>query len=181
MARHGDNAAEWRLDTGRLVLRRVTLDDADLMFAVWNDPAFVRNVGDRGIRTIDQAREAVRAGPLKLYEHHGFGPCAMVLKASGKRIGICGLFQRDNLDRPDIGFAVLPGYRGQGYAGEAALAVLAHARDDLALNHICAIVAPGNAPSIALVERLGLEFKGMITMPGEDKAVRLYNISLDRT
>ena len=175
-----DNAAEWRLDTDRLFLRRVTLDDTDLMLAIWTDPAFMRNVGDRGIHTMEEAREAMRAGPLKLYEDHGFGPYAMVLRTSGTRIGICGLFQRDNLDRPDIGFAVLPDYCSNGYAGEAALAVLDHARDDLALRHISAIVSPGNAPSIALIERIGLEFEGMITMPGEDEAICLYGMSLDR-
>mgnify|MGYP001822053562 CR=1 FL=1 len=173
-------AGDWQLETGRLILRRVTVDDADLMLAVWNDPAFVRHVGDRSIRTIDEAREAVRAGPLKLYEDYGFGPCAMVLRTNGTRIGICGLFQRDNLDLPDIGFAVLPDYCGQGYAREAALAVLAHARDDLALRRIGAIVAPGNAPSIRLLERIGLEFEGMITMPGEEEAICLYGMSLDR-
>lgn len=175
-----DTAAGWRLVTGRLVLRRVTADDADLMLAVWNDPAFVRNVGDRGIRTIDDAREAVRAGPLKLYRDYGFGPYAMVLKASNARIGICGLFRRENLDRPDIGFAVLPDYCGRGYAREAARAVLAHARDDLALRRISAIVAPGNAPSIGLLESIGLEYEGMITMPGEEEAICLYGMRLDR-
>ena len=174
------NAREWRLVTDRLILRRVTLDDADLMFAVWTDPAFVRNVGDRGIRTIDDAREAVRAGPLKLYEDYGFGPYAMVLRKNNTRIGICGLFQRENLERPDIGFAVLPDYCGQGYAGEASLAVLAHARDDLELRRISAIVAPGNAPSIRLLEKIGLAYEGMITMPGEEEAICLYGMSLDR-
>jgi RimJ/RimL family protein N-acetyltransferase len=173
-------AGDWQLETRRLILRRVTLDDADLMLAVWTDPAFVRNVGDRGIRSIDDAREAVRTGPLKLYADYGFGPYAMVLKTNGTRIGICGLFQRDNLDRPDIGFAVLPDYCGQGYAGEASLAVLAHARDDLALHRISAIVSPGNAPSIRLLERIGLEYEGMITMPRESEAICLYGMSLDR-
>ena len=180
MSKPDDISAGWQLETDRLFLRRVTLDDIDLMLAVWNDPAFVRNVGDRGIRSVEDAREAMHAGPLKLYADHGFGPYAMVLKSDGTRIGICGLFQRPNLDRPDIGFAVLPDYCRKGYAGEAARAVLAHARDDLALRSLCAIVSPGNTPSIALIERLGLEFEGMITMPGETDAICLYGTSLDR-
>jgi ribosomal-protein-alanine N-acetyltransferase len=118
---------------------------------------------------------------LKLYEDYGFGPYAMVLKTEGTRIGVCGLFQRPNLDRPDIGFAVLPEYCRKGYAGEAAFAVLAHAREDLGLRRLSAIVSPGNAPSIALIERLGLDFEGMITMPGEDEAICLYGISLEGT
>lgn len=170
----------WRLETNRLYLRRLTLDDSDLMLAVWNDPAFVRHVGDRGIRTPEQAEAAMRSGPLRLYADHGFGPYAMVLKGEGTRVGICGLFRRDHLDHPDIGFAVLPKYCARGLAGEAARAVLVHARDELQLGELTAIVAPGNAPSIGLIEKLGLRFRRMITMPGEDTEICLYGMSLRR-
>jgi RimJ/RimL family protein N-acetyltransferase len=166
----------FRLETPRLVLRRVTLDDADLMLAVWNDPGFIRNVGDRGIRTIEQARAAMRAGALQLYADYGYGPYAVTTKADGERIGICGLFRRDNLEHPDIGFAILPDYRGRGLAEEAAVAVRDHAIDDLALETLTAIVSPDNAPSIALIEKLGLTFDRMITMPGDDEAIRLYRM-----
>lgn len=166
----------FRLETGRLVLRRLTLDDADLMLAVWNDRDFIEHVGDRGIRTLEQAREALQSGPLRLYADFGYGPYALTLKRDGTRIGICGLFRRDNLDHPDIGFAVLPVYRGRGFAEEAAIAVRDHARDDLGLRVLTAIVAPDNARSIALIERLGLTFDSMITMPGDGKAVCLYRM-----
>ena len=166
--------SDWRLETERLFLRQVTLDDADLMLAIWNDAAFVRNVGDRGIRTLAQARAAVQSGPLQLYEDYGYGPFAMVRKSDGARAGICGLFRRDFLDHPDIGFALLPDYRGQGFAGEASAAVIKHARRDLGLEQVAAIVSPGNAPSIALIEKLGLSFSGMITMPGDDDQTCLY-------
>jgi RimJ/RimL family protein N-acetyltransferase len=168
----------WRLETERLYLRRVTVDDADLMMAIWNDPDFVRHVGDRGIRTIEQAREAVRAGPLQLYADYGYGPYALVQKSDGVRVGICGIFRRENLEHPDIGFALLPEYCGTGLASEAASAVLAHARHDLDLDVITAIVSPENAPSIALIRKLGLEFSGMITMPGDDKEICLYRAEL---
>jgi RimJ/RimL family protein N-acetyltransferase len=167
---------EFRLETERLVLRRVTLDDADLMLAVWNDPGFVRNVGDRGVRTLEQARKAMRSGALQLYADYGYGPYAVTLKSDGERIGICGLFKRDNLEHADIGFAMLPGYRGQGFAAEAAFAVRDHAFDDLALEALTAIVSPENAPSIALIEKLGLAFDRMITMPGDEQAIRLYQM-----
>ena len=168
----------WQLETERLHLRRVTLDDAQFMLEIWNDPAFVRNVGDRGVRTVEQAHEAMRSGALKLYADHGYGPYAMVLKSDGRRIGICGLFKRDSLDHPDIGFSVLPDFCGQGYAGEAAFAVLAHARDDLGIPTLTAIVSPGNAPSIGLIEKLGLSFVRMITMPGEEKMICLYSATI---
>jgi RimJ/RimL family protein N-acetyltransferase len=166
---------EWQLETERLYLRRVTLDDADLLLAVWNDPAFMEHVGDRGVRTTEEAEEAMRAGALKLYADYGYGPYAMVRRDDGVRMGICGLFKRDNLDYPDIGFGVLPEFCGKGYAGEAAFAVLAHARDDLRIKELTAIVSPGNAPSIGLIEKLGLMFVGMITMPGDDEEICLYS------
>jgi RimJ/RimL family protein N-acetyltransferase len=166
---------EWQLETERLYLRRVTLDDADLLLAVWNDPAFIEHVGDRGVRTVEEAAEAMKVGALKLYLDHGYGPYAMVRKDDGVRMGICGLFKRDNLDYPDIGFGVLPEFCGNGYAGEAAFAVLAHARDDLQIEKLTAIVSPGNAASIGLIKKLGLVLAGMITMPGDDEEICLYS------
>ena len=165
----------WLLETERLYLRRVTLDDADLLLAVWNDPAFIEHVGDRGIRTREEAVAAMQAGALQLYADYGYGPYAMVRRDDGVRMGICGLFKRENLDYPDIGFGVLPEFCGQGYAGEAAFAVLAHARDDLRSEELTAIVSPGNAASIGLIEKLGLGFVEMITMPGDDEAICLYS------
>ena len=172
--------SDWQLETERLRLRRITLDDADLMLAIWNDPAFIRNVGDREVRTMDQARAALEAGPMKLYADYGYGPYAMVLKSGGTRIGICGLFKRSNIEHPDIGFAALPDYCGQRYTGEAARAVVEHARDELGLAALTAIVSPGNVASIGLIEKLGLSFSGMITMPGDDEAIRLYSMTLDK-
>ena len=171
---------EWQLETKRLYLRRVTLDDADLLLAVWNDPAFIEHVGDRGVRTTGEAEEAMKAGALKLYADYGYGPYAMVRRDDGVRMGICGLFKRDNLDYPDIGFGVLPEFCGKGYASEAAFAVLAHARDDLRIEELTAIVSPANAPSISLIEKLGLVFAGMITMPGDDEEICLYSRRLEQ-
>ncbi len=169
---------DWLIETDRLKLRAITIDDTELMLAVWNDPAFMRNVMDRGIRTPEEAREALQEGALKIFSDFGYGPYCMSLKSGGSMIGICGLFRRENLDDPDIGFAVLPDYCGQGYAGEAAAAVVAYARDDLGLGALTAIVSPGNAASIRLIEKLGLTFDSMITMPGEDDAICLYSMSL---
>ena len=169
-----------QLETARLFLRRITVDDVGLMLAVWNDPAFIRHVGDRGVRTEDEAREALDAGIFRLYREYGYGPFKMVRKDDAALLGICGLFKRENLEDPDIGFAVLPAYCGQGYAVEAARAVVAHARDDLRVRNLAAIVSSGNGASIRLIEKLGLTFSGMITMPGDDEAIRLYEMRLEQ-
>ena len=170
----------WQLETRRLFLRRITADDTGLMLAVWNDPAFIEHVGDRGVRTEIEARKELEAGALRLFAEYGYGPYKMIRKDDATAIGICGLFKRDNLDDPDIGFAVLPDYCGNGYAGEAARAVVAHARDDLGIRNLTAIVSSGNKASIGLIEKLGLTFSTMITMPGEDEAIRLYEMALDQ-
>lgn len=168
----------WLLQTERLFLQRVTPADAALMLAVWNDPAFMHFVGDRGIRTEEQALAAMQAGAFRLYREFGYGPYALSLKEDGRQVGICGLFRREHLEHPDIGFALLPEFCGRGYAYEASVAVLAHARDDLGITTLTAIVSPQNAASIALIEKLGLRFDRSITMPGDTEAISLYSIDL---
>lgn len=170
---------DWRLETARLRLRRLTLDDAGLMLAIWNDPAFVRYVGDRGIRTIEEAEAALQEGAFVLYEEYDYGPYCMSCKEDDALIGICGLFRRENLDDPDIGFAVLPDFCGQGFASEAAKAVVEHARNDLGIQYLTAIVSPENLASIGLIEKLGLRFERGITMPGEDQEICLYSMQLN--
>ncbi|NNC57490.1 MAG: GNAT family N-acetyltransferase [Woeseiaceae bacterium] len=170
--------AEWYIETERLVLRRLTLNDVGLMLSVWNDPAFMQHVGDRGIRTVEEAETALKEGALTLYQDYGYGPYCMSLKPDRRPIGICGLFRRDNLDDPDIGFAILPDYCGKGFASEAAHAVVTHARDDLGLRRLTAIVSPDNTASIGLIEKLGLTFDGGITMPGEEDEISLYSMRL---
>lgn len=168
--------SEWSFETERLRLRPVTTDDAGFMLTVWNDADFIRNVADRGIRTLDQAREAIRTGAEKLFADYGYGPYSLTLKSGGEMIGICGLFRRENLPDPDIGFSLLPGYRGKGYAGEAAIEMVRHAREDLGIKTLTALVSPTNRPSIGLIEKLGLRFERFITMPGDDTETSLYSM-----
>jgi len=169
-------AAELR--TARLGLHRLSGNDAALMLAIWNDPDFVRHVGDRGIRTLDEARAALRDGALRHWREHGYGPYRVSAAGSGEALGICGLFKRDNLDDPDIGYALLRAYRGQGYALEAALAVRDHARDRLRLPRLAAIVAPGHARSVRLLQKLGMRAAGRVRMPGEEQDLLLYAMRL---
>lgn len=166
------------LQTERLRLRWLELDDADLMLAIWNDPAFIRFVGDRGIRTLEEAREGLANGALDLYTRYGFGPYRISLKVDGKAIGICGLFRRDNLEDPDIGYGVLPDYCGKGYAYEAARVVMDYARTDTDLRRLVAIISPDNAASIGLIRKLGLRFERMHRMHDDEDEICIYGIEL---
>jgi RimJ/RimL family protein N-acetyltransferase len=164
------------LETERLQLRWLTEDDADLMLAIWNDPDFVRFVGDRGVRTLDEARDALRNGILQLYRDFGFGPYRLALSGSDEAMGICGLFKRDNLEYPDIGYGLLPAYCGSGYAFEAAQAVAEHAREHMKVAMLYAIVSAENTRSVHLLEKLGMVAGGPIRMPGEDADVILFSV-----
>ncbi len=166
-------------ETDRLVLETLSLDDADLMLAIWNDPDFHRFVGDRGIRTIDEAHEAMSAGVLKLYKDYGFGPYRLRTKDTGDDIGICGLFKREVLEHADIGYSVLPAYARKGYAFEAGQAVIKLARDQFQLPAIKAVISPINRPSIALAEKLGFAFERLVRLHEDDDEANLYHLDLE--
>ena len=168
-----------QLETKRLSLRWLTLDDAELMLAIWNDPTFIRYVGDRQILTIEAARVALEEGALKLFSDYGYGPFRVGMISDDTPVGVCGLFRRLGLDEPDIGFAILPEHWRKGLAYEAASAVIGHAKDDLHLARLTAIVSPENAASIALIEKLGLQFERMHQLPGDDDDVAVYGTKLD--
>ncbi|MDA0706528.1 MAG: GNAT family N-acetyltransferase [Proteobacteria bacterium] len=172
------SGADFKLPTPRLSLRWITLADAELMLAVWNDPTFIEYVGDRGLRSVEQAHEALRQGAFKLYEQYGYGPYRVALAADDTEIGICGLFRREGFDEPDIGYSILPAYCGRGYAFEAASAVLEYARATLGLTRVTAFIAPANAPSIGLAGKLGLRYERMARLPAEDADVGLYSVAL---
>jgi RimJ/RimL family protein N-acetyltransferase len=160
------------VETERLTLRRLTVDDAEFMLGALNEPSFLQFIGDRGVRTLDDARAYLLKGPLDMYERHGFGLFLVSLK-DGTPIGTCGLIQRDTLPDVDIGFAFLPGFWGQGYAYEAASAVLAYGRNDLGLRRIVAITAQDNRSSIRLLEKIGLTFERLIRLNGEGPEINL--------
>jgi len=166
------------LETERLSLRRVTRDDAGFMLAIWNDPAFIQHVGDRGIRTVDEALDAMQKGAFELYEKYGYGPYRVALKDCDTAVGLCGLFRREGLDEPDIGYAVLPDHCGKGYAYEASFAVIEYARNKLGLERLIAIISPGNEASIGLIRKLGLRFERMHQMPDDDE-VCVYGTALN--
>lgn len=163
----------FRLTTPRLHLRELNDADAAFILRLLNEPSFIDNIGDKGVRTLDDARAYIANGPAASYARHGFGLWAMVREADGALMGMSGLIQRDSLDDVDIGYALLPEFAGQGYALEAGQAVMRFARENLGLARVVAIVSPHNTASIRLLEKLGFGFERMIRMPGEDKDIKL--------
>lgn len=162
-------------ETARLRLRHLAETDAAFMLALLNEPAFHEHIGDRGVRTPEQARDYLRDAPIASYARHGYGLYA-VERQDGELIGICGLVKRDALPEPDIGFAFLAAHEGQGYAREAAQAVLDHARGVLGLANVLAIVTPANARSIRLLEKLGLQFQHNLRLSDDNEELRLFAI-----
>jgi RimJ/RimL family protein N-acetyltransferase len=162
------------MKTPRLAVRALTLADAPFIVALLNDPDFIRNIGDRGVRTDADAGEYLDAGPFASYTRHGFGLCAVTMAGTGEPLGICGLLQRDELPGPDIGFAFLPQYRAHGYAFEAASAVKADAHGRLGIRTLLAIVSPGNERSIRLLERLGFHREGTVRLRGDGHELDVF-------
>jgi len=141
--------------TDRLILRRLSPADAEFIFELVNDPDWLRYIGDRGVRTLDDARRYILQGPMAMYDARGYGLYCVVLRESGVPVGICGILKRDALEDVDIGFAFLPRFRSRGYAFEAAAATLEYGRQTLNLSRIVAIVSPENHVSRRLLEKLG--------------------------
>ena len=164
------------LETERLVLRRLTLNDAPFVVELLNEPSFLRFIGDRGVRDVQTARQYLLKGPIASYERFGFGLNLVFLKDSGDPIGICGLLKRDTLPDVDVGFALLPAHWRKGYAAESAAAILTHGRRALGLERIVAITSPDNVASIGLLEKIGLKFETLIRLGDDPREVGLFAI-----
>ncbi len=146
----------------------MTVADAPFILELLNDPDWLRYIGDKGVRTLDDARHYIESGPRAMYARFGFGLFVTELKGSGTPAGICGLIKRDNLEDVDIGFAFLPAFRGRGFAYEAAAAALEYGKRECGLQKIVAITSLDNDASGRLLERLGLRFERTIQFSGEE-------------
>jgi RimJ/RimL family protein N-acetyltransferase len=171
------------IQTARLSLRELSFGDAGFILELLNEPSFIRNIGDKGVRTLADARDYILQGPMDSYARNGFGlyaaclrPGALAGAAAGTPIGICGLVKREGLNDPDVGFAFLSRYRSKGFAVESAAAVLAHAKKALNLLRIVAITSPDNAPSIAVLEKIGLKFERTIRLVDHTPELKLFGL-----
>ena len=164
------------LETERLLLRQLSAEDAEFILALVNEPAFIQNIGDRGVRTLDDARSYILKGPVASYARNGFGLYLVVLKETNESIGMCGLVKRDGLDDVDIGYAFLPKFWSKGYAVESASAVKAYAKDVVGLKRMVAITTPANKASIRVLEKIGLRFEKMIRLSEDDVELKLFAV-----
>jgi RimJ/RimL family protein N-acetyltransferase len=162
------------LETNRLLIRRLDADDAAFILRLVTDPAWLRFIGDKGIRTLEDAREYIQNGPVTMNRRLGFGLYLVENQADGQPMGICGFIRRDGLDDVDLGFALLPEYRGQGYAFEAAAALMVYGASVLGLSRVAAITTPENDASAKLLEKLGFRFDRVIRLAPDAAETRLY-------
>jgi len=164
------------LETERLLLRQLSTEDAEFMLELLNDPSFIRNIGDRGVRTMSDACSYILNGPVDSYSKNGFGLYLVVFKETNESIGICGLIKRDSLEDVDLGYAFLPRFWSRGYAVESAKAVKAYAKDVIGLHRIVAITDPENKGSIRILEKIGFRFEKMVRLSDDDIELKLFAV-----
>ena len=167
------------LETERLFLRRFTVDDAPFILTLVNEPSFLRYIGDKQVRNLEDARQYILNGPVASYKRLNFGLCLVGLRDSHTPIGMCGLIKREELPDPDIGFAFLPEFWNKGFAFEAATAVLQDAGERLRLQRLLAITSLDNEASIKLLQRLGFRFEQEIKLSPDREQVKLFVYTID--
>lgn len=167
------------LETERTILREVRTErDAEFILELLNQPSFIKFIGDREVRTVEQARDYVESRFAESYKRFGFGMYAVEIKATNEAIGICGFVRRDSLPDADIGFAFLAAFEGKGFGFETADAMMRYGRDVLNFERVLAITSKGNAASVKLLEKLGFKFKRLIQMQPDAEELNLFSANL---
>lgn len=164
------------LETERLILRKLVLEDAGFILELLNEPAFVRFIGDRGVRVLEEAKDYLVKGPLASYDRFGFGLWLVQLKATQEPLGICGLVKRDSLPNIDIGYAFLERFWLKGYASESALAVKSYAMNVLGLKRLVAITDQDNTGSARVLEKIGLKYERLVRLSDDGPELKLYSV-----
>ncbi|HEU0152236.1 MAG TPA: GNAT family N-acetyltransferase [Arenimonas sp.] len=163
------------IDTPRLRLSELDEGDAAFALELLNTEGFLQHIGDRGVRSLDDARRFLREGPCASYAANGFGLWKVTRKSDGATVGMSGLVRRESLPKPDLGYAFLPAHAGQGLASEAGAAVLGHAFGVLRLAQVLAIVSPDNAGSVRVLQKLGMREWGLREFDG--KMLRVFTLA----
>jgi RimJ/RimL family protein N-acetyltransferase len=162
-------------ETERLVIKQATLNDSNFFFRLLNSPNWIEFIGDRGIKTEEDARTYIRNSLIDSYEKRGYGLYKMCLRENEVPIGICGFLKRDYLENVDIGFAVLPEYEGKGYTLEASKSMLEFGKLKLNMDTILAITTKENIKSRSLLQKIGLTEVGKIKPNEKEEELLLYS------
>jgi ribosomal-protein-alanine N-acetyltransferase len=163
------------LRTERLRLRWFEPQDAAFVLALLNEPSWLANIGDRGVRTLEEAQSWISDKLVGGYKSQGFGFWAVERSSDGALIGMCGLVKRPSLPEVDVGYAFSPPFWGQGYAREAAAACLRHGHEVIGLQHILAITGPDNKASARVLESIGMRFVEQRVLDGETRQTCVYS------
>lgn len=161
-------------ETERLIIRPMSLEDKELIFRLYNSPKFIQYIGDRNIKSVEDAENYIKNRFLPQFEKLGFGNYLVMTKEGNEKIGGVGIFEREGLDIVDIGYSLLEEFEGKGYAYEAAQKVKSIGMEEFGLAKISAIISKDNLSSQKLIEKLGFVFKKYVTLPGENEELNYY-------
>lgn len=163
-------------ETERLLMKTTSQEDAAFVLELLNTPKWKQNIGDRNVNTIEDAQNYIEQKMEPQFERLGFGNYTVIRKSDGAKMGSCGLYDREGLEGVDIGFAFLPGYEKMGYGLESALKIKEMAFNAFNINKISAITAQHNTASQKLLEKLGLKYIKLLTLPDEDEELMYYEV-----
>jgi [ribosomal protein S5]-alanine N-acetyltransferase len=156
------------IETERLTIKPISIEDAPFIFDLLTSESWIKNIGDRGIKTVEDASKIIQERYIKHNETHGFGVYVVRLKTDNMPLGICTLLKKPYLDNVDIGYAFLDKFNGNGYALEATKAVYEYAKTGLGMARIVAATLESNDRSQHLLGKLGFHFEKKIIEAGEE-------------
>lgn len=161
-------------ETERLFLKPMTIDDADLILELYNSPHFIEFIGDRNLKSREDAENYITAKFLPQFERLGYGNYLITRKLDHKKIGGVGIYEREGLEVKDIGFSFLPEYEGKGYGFEAASKLMDIAFKHFGIQKISAITSKKNSASQKLIGKLGLKYIKTVKLPDDDEELLYY-------
>ena len=162
-------------ETERLYIRQFNTQDTEFIVQLLNDESFIRNITDKKVRTDADALNYLINGPLSSYQTFGFGLSLVLLKETKTPIGMCGLLKREELDYPDLGYALLPEFCGKGYANEASSSLIKEEMASYSLNTVMAVTFLNNLRSNSLLNKIGFKLKGNIELYGSQNNLYEYS------
>lgn len=165
-------------ETQRLHIRPITTDDAPFILELMNTPKWIKFIGDRNVRTVEAAEAYIAEKALPQIATHSYGNNVIIRKSDNVKLGTCGVYHREGIEIPDIGFAFLPSNEGKGYAFEATSKLVEIIKDIHGLAELSAYTLEENLSSRKLLERLGFELKGIGKLPTSDEELLHYHRKL---